>query len=461
MPGWLISHFGRRFGSFSPQFAGLTASFVSCGHGFASLFAPFCACKGSPVEREAERRSLRVVAVRTSSSSSVAIRDHCKMPSLSEKMQVCVYLALMAVYVTAQGSPKMPKTEEPVLIVGGGLAGLSATIEALRNGAKVILIEREKDVGGNSAKASSGINGCGTEAQDRLGIKDSTDKFYSDTMSAGDRENDGALVDALVHESADAVQFLIDLGVDLSDINICGGHSVPRTHWIPSPKEGRPTPVGIAIIRALKAQILKEAEERPEFMKLMTNTEVLGMVTWNEYITGVRIKKEDGELDELRGKAVIMATGGFSADRHNTTSLLNEFAPEKMAFPTTNGAFARGDGIKMARAMGAHIIGMEHVQIHPTAFIDPKDPVAGTKFLAAEALRGKGALLVNSKGVRFANELGRRDYLTSRIQSEGDNVPENPKWKYVYMLMSDAMADSFGRPAFNFYSTVKDSLCNA
>ncbi|KAK0404683.1 hypothetical protein QR680_017570 [Steinernema hermaphroditum] len=364
-------------------------------------------------------------------------------------------LALLCVHTAALVSSKMPKTEEPVIVVGGGLAGLSAAVEALRAGAKVILVEREKDVGGNSAKASSGINGCGTEAQHAAGIKDSTDKFYSDTMSAGDRENDGALVDLLVHESADAVQFLIDLGVDLSDINICGGHSVPRTHWIPSPKEGRPTPVGIAIIRALKAKILKETEERPEFMKVLYNTEVLGLVTWNEYITGVRIKRDDGTLDEVRGKAVILTTGGFSADRHNVSSLLAEFAPEKMKFPTTNGPFARGDGVKMARAMGAQVIGMEHVQVHPTAFLDPKDPSAGTKFLAAEALRGKGALLVSSKGVRFANELGRRDYLSAKIQAEGTELPENKEWKFVYMLMTDEMADSFGRPAFNFYANIK------
>ena len=77
----------------------------------------------------------------------------------------------------------------------------------------------------------SGINGCNTETQRKLHIEDSTDKFLSDTMSAGDRENDPGLVDLLVQESAAAVEFLIDVGVDLTDINLCGGHTVPRTHW--------------------------------------------------------------------------------------------------------------------------------------------------------------------------------------------------------------------------------------
>ncbi|TKR81197.1 hypothetical protein L596_015112 [Steinernema carpocapsae] len=101
--------------------------------------------------------------------------------TISEKMANLAYFVLLTVCVMAQGSPKMPHSEDPVIVVGGGLAGLSSSIEALRNGGKVILIEREKNVGGNSAKASSGIKGCGTEAQDRLGMKDSTDKLYSDS----------------------------------------------------------------------------------------------------------------------------------------------------------------------------------------------------------------------------------------------------------------------------------------
>lgn len=101
-------------------------------------------------------------------------------------------------------------------------------------------------------------------------------------------------------------------------------------------------------------------------------------------------------LEEITGKAVILASGGFSSDRDNETSLIAEFAvtSQILNLPTTNGAFATGDGVKMARAMGAAIVGMNRIQVHPTAFVDPKDPTAETKFLAAEALRGKGAILV-------------------------------------------------------------------
>ena len=114
-----------------------------------------------------------------------------------------------------------PDFNEPVIVVGGGLAGLSATLEAYNEGASVILVEGERSLGGNSAKvnvfleigyfycfspnkdlsrlqASSGMAACNTEAQRVRNISDSTDLFYSDTMASGDRENDPSLVDVLV-----------------------------------------------------------------------------------------------------------------------------------------------------------------------------------------------------------------------------------------------------------------------
>ncbi|KAM3727606.1 NADH:fumarate oxidoreductase [Dirofilaria immitis] len=159
---------------------------------------------------------------------------------------------------------QLPEFTDPVIVVGGGLAGLSAALQAIHEGANVILIEGEKDLGGNSQKASSGVAACNTEAQRIKQINDSRELFYSDTMSAGDHENDHILVDQLVRHSADAIQFLIDHGVDLSDVNLCGGHSVKRVHWIPQPKEGKPVAVGFSIIKALKEELRKHEKEHPE-----------------------------------------------------------------------------------------------------------------------------------------------------------------------------------------------------
>lgn len=122
----------------------------------------------------------------------------------------------------------------------------------------------------------------------------------------------------------------------------------------------------------------------------------------------------------------------------------------------------------MARAMGAALVGMKNIQIHPTAFVDPKDMTAGTKFLAAEALRGKGAILVsyfkiqlnnyfklNEKGLRFGNELGRRDELTDKIDKNCAKNPSVNNLPTAFMVMNNEAADNFGRPAFNFYANIK------
>lgn len=98
------------------------------------------------------------------------------------------------------------------------------------------------------------------------------------------------------------------------------------------------------------------------------------------------------------------------------------------------------------------------MKIHPTAFIDPKAPTDRTKFLAAEALRGKGAILLNEKGERFGNELGRRDYLTEQIirRCAVDSTTSNEQPLHVaHLVMNDASAGAFGWPAFNFYWKIK------
>ncbi|UMM22422.1 hypothetical protein L5515_003646 [Caenorhabditis briggsae] len=361
---------------------------------------------------------------------------------------VLITVAVMASQLTA---------EPTVVVVGGGLAGLSASLEIINEGGKVILVEGESNTGGNSAKASSGINGAGTDTQEKLGIQDSPELLIKDTLSAGDDENNKQLVKVLSENSVAAVEFLRSVGVDLTDVNLCGGHSVPRTHWIPSPKEGRPIPAGFEIMKRLRAKLNELHKEKPEQFRLLTQTKMVDIIRESGKVVGVEVVSADGEKSKITGDAVILATGGFSADQDG---LLKEFGTQTLGFPSTNGAFAKGEGVKIARKLGAKLIGMERIQIHPTAFVDPKEPAAGTKFLAAEALRGKGALLINSEGKRFGNELGRRDYFTGRIQEHAKPIEESFQGgsagrNAAIMLMSEKTIDAFGRPAFNFYAIVK------
>lgn len=130
--------------------------------------------------------------------------------------------------------------ENKVIIVGGGLAGLSAALEAHKHGASVILIEKEARLGGNSAKASSGINAVGTPAQHAAHSGDTIPIFIEDTLSSGGGACQKDLVETIVSRSAEAISFLTSLGVDLSVLSKCGGHSHARTHRAAPPPVGQP-----------------------------------------------------------------------------------------------------------------------------------------------------------------------------------------------------------------------------
>merc|ERR1712232_839864 len=123
---------------------------------------------------------------------------------------------------------------------------------------------------------------------------------------------------------------------------------------------------------------------------------------------------EKGGKEEKEYGPVILASGGFGAD-FTQNSLLAQHRPDLMHLPTTNGEHCTGDGIKLGEGIGARTIDLEWVQVHPTGLVKPDDPDAKVKFLAAEALRGVGGLVLDANGKRFCNELGRRDYVTGEM----------------------------------------------
>ena len=111
---------------------------------------------------------------------------------------------------------------------------------------------------------------------------------------------------------------------------------------------------------------------------------------------------------------MIFASGVFGADFYNN-SLLAQYRSDLLHLPIINGEHCTGGVIKMGEAIGAKTIDLEWVQVHSTGLVKPDDPDAKIKFLAAEALRGIGGLVFDALGNRFANELGRRDYVTGEM----------------------------------------------
>ncbi|KAJ3409722.1 hypothetical protein HDV05_004296 [Chytridiales sp. JEL 0842] len=295
-----------------------------------------------------------------------------------------------------------------VIVVGGGLAGLSAAHTVLERGGNVILLDKNSFLGGNSTKATSGINGANTTAQQKLGIPDTSAIFYEDSAKSARAEIQPALTKVLTYQSGSAVEWITDaFGVDLSLVSRLGGHSQPRTHRGTEKFPGMTITYAlmekledIALAEPSRAQIIKKAAAK----KLIKDAE--GKVIGITY-------EHQGVTHDLYGPVVI-ATGGYAAD-FTENSLLKKYRPEIYDLPTTNGDHCTGDGIKFSIEAGANTIHMDKVQVHPTGLVDPNEPDAKVKFLAAEALRGVGGILLDANGHRFADELGHRDYVTGQM----------------------------------------------
>lgn len=304
-----------------------------------------------------------------------------------------------------------------IIVIGSGLAGLSAALEASNH--YVIILEKSDKVGGNSYKASSGINAIWDK-------NDTTDCFYRDTMKSGEYKNNPKMVKTLVKKSKSAIDFLKNHGIKFNKVVQCGGHKYPRTLKYVSDE---PKNIGSIIISKLKDAIDTEPS-----IHLVKNANVQKIVKDNNRVTGVICNGVTISCDRL-----IVASGGYAANEKLLQKYINHYQ-----LPTTNNPKTVGDGLKLVKEIGGQIDDIEQVQIHPTGFYGDNKHV----FLVPEAIRSAGALLINQDGNRFINELETRDHVTDAIFKNCHQ--ENGR--YVgYLLMDDKSVDSFGRSTFDFY----------
>lgn len=303
-----------------------------------------------------------------------------------------------------------------VIVIGGGLAGLTTAHSILEHGGSVTLIDKSAFMGGNSTKATSGINGTPTQAQADKKVHDSARQFMEDTNLSYHGGKKGGAVSPIVLEMARLSGPSLDwlshnFNIDLSILGLMAGHTAARTH------RGKEKFPGMTITYGLMSALEQEAKKNPERVKIFCKSRAVRLIRDGiGPVVGVVYADANGVEHDLRGPVVI-ATGGYAAD-YSGSSLLQKYTPQLMQFATTNGAFATGDGVKMGEAIGAGLIDMDKVQVHPTGLVDPKDPTAKTKFLAAEALRGTGAIMLNKDGKRFANELARRKDLSEAMMAD-------------------------------------------
>lgn len=330
----------------------------------------------------------------------------------SKGFLAAVDAALAEAGIVADGSHKSDaatedyETTADVVVVGGGGAGMTAAITVAENGKKVILIEKSDILGGNTSRASSGMNAAETHYEAEQGVEDSVELFIEDTMKSGKEINDPDLVRTLAENTSDAIDWLDKENAPLSGpLGTMGGLSAKRTHR-PTDAEGNVTSVGNYLVSALGVRLDELGVE------IITGTAVDKIIMEDGKATGVTGVGAYGENVTVHAGAVIIATGGFGGNMDRIV----ELRPDLEGYISTNVATASGDAIDFLGEVGADFVDLEQIQLHPTVI-----PTDGA--LVGEALRGDGAILVNREGVRFTNETGTRDAVSAaEVAQTGGNV---------------------------------------
>lgn len=313
-----------------------------------------------------------------------------------------------------------------LIVIGSGAAGMTAAIQAHELGLQVAIFEKLAALGGNSRRASSGLNAVETFVQLDQGVIDTQSSFYADTLKGGGGTNNPQLLNYFVTHAESAFDWLYRHDIILTDLTAMGGMSQKRAH-----RPANKSAVGNYLVEGLQKQLL--VQEIP----LFTETKVLKLIkdVQTEQINAVKIEHPQLGQKNITTKAVLIATGGFAQNQ----TLLAKYAPQVLGRKTTNHPGATGDGMALATAVGASLVDMNKVQIHPTVQQDG-DHV----YLIGEGVRGEGAILVNQAGQRFVNEMTTRDKVTAAI----DALDENG----ATLIFDQDVREAF--PAINFYLAI-------
>ncbi len=269
----------------------------------------------------------------------------------------------------SENSPKAEDMTTQVLVVGAGSAGMTAAYAADAAGSQVLLLEKMDRVGGAGNYAHTNFPVATSQAQTAAGANASYEDFYN--ISASESRADPEMVDLLVSNSSKAADWLIDNGADLGTV---------QKDYNLKPTDG--SIPGYQVCTTLK-KILDNTG-----VELRLENEVTELLYENGRVCGAKVTSPGGEY-EVRAQAVILTTGGFSANQ----DMLKEYTPYWGESGTDNPVSSTGDGIRMAKAVGAKLTHMDHVRVS----LLPDSP-------AFMALRS-GAVLVNREGNRFVNEL--------------------------------------------------------
>lgn len=381
-----------------------------------------------------------------------------------------------------------------VIIIGGGGAGLAAAASAGESGASVILIDKAAALGGNTILSGGIFNTSDEEMQSKEAMSNSTraelmsyldykEEDFGDfagtlaelkeqirayaesgathlfdspelhmiqTYTGSKREGlngsiivpNHSLIDVLCHNSLDAWHWLLEIGTpSLDSLSIGVGALWMRTHSI----DGGALP----LIQSLEANARKQGAE------IMLYTEATDFIVENGKVVGVNAVKNDGTKVILHAnKGVVLATGGFAGNIDMVLENNNYWPDMTETVKTDNTATANGDGIRMAKAVGANTVGMGFIQMLPTCS-------------AVDGLAGKGVgsqLYVNKEGLRYVNETSERDVLckAALAQTGGVFYGVGDAKMYNHALQGEAkVADSVAKGYAFIGDTLEEAARNA
>ena len=270
-----------------------------------------------------------------------------------------------------------------VLIIGSGGAGLTAALNAKKEGANVVVISKTYPTHSQTCQAQGGINAVLNETKG-----DSVETYINDTYKASHKLGNKKNIEYFCTNSKDTISWLDSIGVPFSrnsESNISqrkfGGTKAKRTCYSSDY-------TGLKILHTLYDQCLKENIE------FYNEHQLINLITENNTVRGITaLDIQNTQVKEIKAKTVILATGGYAG-------IYNGF--------TTNSYSSTGDGIACALKAGAKISNMEFIQFHPTA-------LENKNILISESARGEGGYLVDREGNRFIDELKPRDEVARAI----------------------------------------------
>jgi NADH-dependent fumarate reductase subunit A len=305
-----------------------------------------------------------------------------------------------------------------VLVLGSGIAGMMAAIEAKELGSNVAIVTKKSPMANNSFMAKGGINA----ALNNMGDGDSIEQHIQDTLKGGMGIADEEAVRIFCEQAPQVVRelhrkFKVPF-TTLEDGRLAqrpfGGTKFKRTVFASDA-------TGPAIMKALN-KALKDLN-----IDTIKNHFALNLLVNDGKIAGVSFVDENDKVQIIQAKAVIVAMGGYAG-------LFRGY--------TTNVADATGDGVAMGLRAGLEGMDLEFIQFHPTG-------LAGTNYLVSEAARGEGGRLVDEDGKPFVDELNTRDFVTRAI------VKQLQKGKKVYLDLTDIPEEIINTKLINLKKRVK------